>query len=64
MLNCREVTRLSSEESERELNVQERIAMRLHTMMCSGCRNFRRQMGFLHRATERYRNGGRPDGDE
>lgn len=60
MLNCREVTRLSSEESERELSSRERIEMWMHTMMCTGCRNFRRQMAFLHRAAERYRNG-RPD---
>lgn len=60
MLNCREVTRLSSQESERVLSLRERIAMWQHTLMCSGCRNFRRQMAFLRRAAERYRSG-RPD---
>ena len=57
MLNCREVTRLCSEERERALTIPERIRLRWHTMMCVGCSNFRRQMDFIQRAAQRYREG-------
>jgi len=63
MLSCREVTRLSSEASERKLTLLERLSLWRHTLVCSGCRNFRLQMNFLHRAAERYRSGRREDAD-
>lgn len=63
MLNCREATRLCSEERDRPLTWRERLSLRMHTMMCYGCRNFRQQMGFLRTAAERFRDGLRgPDG--
>ena len=40
MLNCQQVTRLLSESQERTLTLQERISLKMHGMMCSGCRNF------------------------
>jgi hypothetical protein len=61
MLNCREVTRLSSQASERKLSVLERLSLWQHTLMCRGCRNFRLQLDFLHRAAARYRSGLRED---
>lgn len=50
MLNCHEATRLLSESQERPLRVNERVGMRMHLMMCSGCRNFERQMAVLRTA--------------
>lgn len=47
MLNCHEVTRLASEAMERPLSFRERLSVSMHTMMCSGCRNFRQQVRFL-----------------
>lgn len=61
MMNCREVTRLCSEERERSLTLSERIRLRLHLMRCDGCSNFRRQMNFLRFAIGRYRDGTRDD---
>ena len=57
MLRRREVTRLPSEASERKLSLLERLSLWRHTLACSGCRNFRLQINFLDRATERYRSG-------
>lgn len=44
MLNCRDATRLLSEAQEHPLPWQEKLALQVHLMMCSGCRNFGRQM--------------------
>ncbi|HQR70766.1 MAG TPA: zf-HC2 domain-containing protein [Burkholderiaceae bacterium] len=54
MLNCREVTRLVSESQERPLRVNERMGLRLHLMMCSGCRNFERQMAVMRSAMREF----------
>ena len=57
MLNCKDVTYLCSEEMERKLTLRERMALKMHLMMCSGCSNFRGQMGFLRQAMQRFAAG-------
>ncbi|KAF3996539.1 zf-HC2 domain-containing protein [Glaciimonas immobilis] len=54
MLNCQNVTRLLSESQERTLTLQERMSLKMHVMMCSGCRNFGRQMHTLRQAARVY----------
>ncbi|MBH1988345.1 MAG: zf-HC2 domain-containing protein [Burkholderiales bacterium] len=61
MLNCAEATRLLSEGQDRELPRGERTVLRMHTWMCSGCRNFGEQLGFLRQATRAYARG---EGDQ
>lgn len=56
-MNCSRTTRLLSEAQERPLAPQERLALQLHGMMCSGCRNFGRQMRILRQAARAYANG-------
>ncbi|MBK5970215.1 MULTISPECIES: zf-HC2 domain-containing protein [Thiorhodovibrio] len=56
-MNCKEATHLMSEDLDRPLRWHEQVALRFHLMMCSGCRNFRTQIGFL-RAAIRLRSGG------
>jgi len=41
MLKCRDITRLTSEELDRELSLREKMALKVHLMMCRGCQNFR-----------------------
>ncbi|MBS3935068.1 MAG: zf-HC2 domain-containing protein [Sulfuritalea sp.] len=53
MLSCKEATHVMSAAHERELGLRERIALRLHLLMCRGCRNYERQMDFLRRACGR-----------
>jgi hypothetical protein len=57
MLNCQEVTRLLSESQERSLSLQDRMSLKMHVMMCSGCRNFGRQMHTLRQVARAYVKG-------
>ena len=50
MMNCREAARLMSDELDRELGASRRFALRLHLLLCRGCRHYRQQMAFLRRA--------------
>ena len=54
MLNCQQVTRLLSESQERTLTLQERISLKMHGMMCSGCRNFEKQMHTLRQVARAF----------
>lgn len=53
MMNCRQAARLLSAAMDRPLTRGERLALRLHTLLCTGCRNYRRQIAFLRRACRR-----------
>lgn len=59
MLSCKQATELMSQEQDRRLGLAERIGLRLHVLMCSGCNNYRRQMGVLRAACRRF-GGGAP----
>lgn len=54
MLNCKEATALMSQEQDRKLGLAERIGLRLHVMLCTGCANYRRQMAVLRAACRRF----------
>jgi predicted anti-sigma-YlaC factor YlaD len=51
MLNCKEATGLMSQKMDRNLGLGSRMSLRFHLMMCSGCRNFSKQMQFLRQAS-------------
>lgn len=64
MLNCHQVTRLCSAEQDRALGVGEKLALGLHLLHCKACKNYRRQMKFLHLTAQRYAEGAAlPDGE-
>ncbi len=52
MMNCKQATQLMSQELDRQLRWHERLALKLHVMMCDGCTNFRKQMVFIRRACQ------------
>lgn len=54
MLNCHDATFLISQSRERKLTFSERMKLRLHVGMCSGCANFERQLPRLGEATRLY----------
>lgn len=54
MLRCKEVTHLLSEAQDRNLSFSERLQLKMHLAMCTGCRNFKGQMAFLRQACRRY----------
>lgn len=57
MLNCRQVTRLFSQAQERQLTFAERVGLKMHVMMCKGCRNFGEHMTVLRKITRAYVQG-------
>ena len=50
MLNCKESTHLISESRDRPLSRPEQLGLRLHLMLCNGCRRYRQQIDFLEQA--------------
>ena len=50
LLSCKETTRLLSQGEDRALGFGERVTLRLHLVICDGCRNVGRQFKFLRRA--------------
>lgn len=60
MLSCRQATELMSQEQDRVLSLGERLGLRVHVWICSGCNNYRRQMGVLRAACRRFGSGGTP----
>jgi hypothetical protein len=53
MASCKEVTRLVSQGLDRNLSLGERVAVRVHFLVCKHCANVSRQMEFLRRAVQR-----------
>jgi hypothetical protein len=53
ILSCKEATQLASQGLDRRLGFGQRAALRLHLVICEGCRNFTRQMAFLRKAMQR-----------
>ena len=53
MLTCKNATKLMSKSQEKPLVLKERVALKFHLMMCSGCSNYNKQMGFIRKACGR-----------
>ncbi len=57
MMNCKHATQLLSQGQDRKLGLMERIGLRLHLLMCSGCTNFNKQIEFIRVACRRIGGG-------
>ena len=57
MLTCKEASRLVSESLDRSLDLRERLSLKVHLMMCTGCTQFNRQMAHLRKLTKQYAAG-------
>ncbi len=44
MMNCKEASRLISDAQDRALSFRERMALRLHLLMCRKCTRYREQL--------------------
>ena len=53
LLTCKQASQIVSQGLDRRLGFGERIAVRVHLAVCSGCRAFTRQMGILRTAVRR-----------
>ncbi|MDD5028731.1 MAG: zf-HC2 domain-containing protein [Rhodoferax sp.] len=56
-MNCQQATRLISESQEHDLSWSKKVALKMHLMMCSGCKNFSLQIPFLSQAMKAYAKG-------
>ena len=54
-LNCREVTTLMLQSLDRDLSWHERLAVRLHMIVCAACPEFSRQTQFLRESMGRWK---------
>ncbi len=54
MINCKQNTTLLSQSQDRAATLRERMAMRLHLLLCKGCRNFKKQLAFLRKASRNF----------
>lgn len=54
MLKCKDSTHLLSEAQDRALSLSERLQLKMHLAMCTGCRNYKGQIAFLRQACRRY----------
>ena len=52
-MNCKQATRLMSEGQDRSLSKLERTALRLHFLICKGCKNYNRHLAFIREAMQR-----------
>lgn len=50
MLSCKDVSKLLSDRLDRRLGLMERVRLRMHLLMCSGCSRVERHLGFLREA--------------
>jgi len=55
MLSCNDISALVSRAQDRRLSWGERLAVRLHLLICHGCRQFARQLRFLRVAGGYFR---------
>jgi hypothetical protein len=53
-LSCKQASRLLSDRQDRELDRVERLALRIHLLICNACTNFDKQLGFLRRASRSW----------
>lgn len=51
---CKEIAELVSKDLDKPLGLSERIAVNVHLLMCSHCRNFRNQTEFIRKAARSY----------
>lgn len=56
MLNCKQNSELLSQALDRPVTFREKLAMNFHLMMCRGCRNYEKQLAFIHKAARELTN--------
>jgi hypothetical protein len=51
-MRCPEADALTSESLDRNLDLSERLALRMHRMVCHSCRQFKKQLQFVRRSCQ------------
>jgi hypothetical protein len=50
MMKCKQATQLMSQAQDRPLTRRERMALKLHLMICKGCNNYNKHLDFIRKA--------------
>ena len=53
-LKCRESSFLLTSSENKELDWSEKIALRMHVMVCHKCRHFKKHLSILNKIFQRY----------
>ena len=53
MLTCKESSYLASKKLDKKLTLKERIDFSLHTVMCSICRHYAKEINALHKLMQK-----------
>ena len=53
--NCREVTEMVLLAEEKPLSLGDRLAVRMHLLICKACPRFLKQVQLMRRASQRWR---------
>jgi predicted anti-sigma-YlaC factor YlaD len=61
-MDCKTATTLMSQGMDRPLDTTERVSLKVHTLMCVGCRNYRLQLQVLRDAARQMAHGLVPPG--
>jgi Putative zinc-finger len=61
---CQDVTRLVLERQDRELALTERVAVRLHMLICKACPTFAKQVDLMRGAMAPWRHYRDKSGDK
>lgn len=66
MLSCKNVCHIASESLDRTLSVRERLAVKLHLLMCSACQRVATQMELLRTVARHIRSAedAEPDSEQ
>ncbi len=54
MLTCKEVTRIVSDSMDRKLPIRQRMAVKMHLLMCKFCSRYSQQLLFIRKAIHHY----------
>jgi len=54
IISCKDASRLVSQQQDADLSSWQRLVLRLHLAVCTGCARFERQISFLRTAIRKY----------
>jgi len=55
VISCKDASRLVSRREDAPLSAWQRLVLRLHLAVCTGCARVERQIRFLRSAMQKYR---------
>ena len=61
IFSCREAARLASKAQDHALAMPQRMALRMHTLMCATCRSYERQIILIDTVFRLRATHGKPD---